>query len=61
MEKTDQGLRFTAINVAIAAEVEGEKDYEKTTTLESKLEKYCPISAALNFPVSLRLEVKATG
>jgi organic hydroperoxide reductase OsmC/OhrA len=60
MEKTPDGLRFTAMEVAIVAKVERESDYEKALAIEKKLEKYCPVSTALNFPVRLRLEVAIT-
>ena len=57
MEKTPDGLRFTAMEVAIVVKVERESDYEKALGIEKKLEKYCPVSTALNFPVRLRLEL----
>jgi len=61
MEKTPDGLRFTAMDVAIAAKVKSASDYQKTTELKKKLEKYCPVSTSLNFPVRLSLEVRAAG
>jgi organic hydroperoxide reductase OsmC/OhrA len=57
MDKTPDGLRFKVIDVSIAVEVEDESDSRKATELKERLEKYCPISASLGFPV--RLEVKA--
>lgn len=61
MEKTPAGLRFTAMDVAIAVKVESEADYHKAAALKEKLEKYCPVSASLNFPVRLSLNVSVTG
>ena len=61
MEKTPDGLRFTAMDVAIAVKVETQDDCQKATGLKRKLEKYCPISTSLNFPVTLTLQVSVTG
>jgi len=61
MEKTPDGLRFTAMDVAIAVKVESESDSQKAHGLKKKLEKYCPISTSVNFPVQLSLEVSVTG
>lgn len=60
MEKTRQGLRFTSIDVLIAITVTDDKAAEKAYSLrlEDKLEKYCPVSAALNCPVSIVLEIR---
>jgi len=58
MEKTPDGLRFTKMDVAIVANVGSESDRQKALDLKTKLEKYCPVSTALNFPVGLALEVK---
>ncbi len=60
MEKTPDGLRFTQANVAITAHVQDESEVSKVENLQPKLEKYCPISMALNFPVHLELIVKKT-
>jgi len=61
MEKTPDGLRFTAMDVAIVAKVESESDYQKALGLKMKLEKYCPVSTSLNFGVMLGLEVSIAG
>ena len=61
MEKTPDGLRFTAMDVAIVVKVEDESDYQKALGLKKKLEKYCPVSTSLNFPVTLSLGVSVTG
>jgi len=57
MEKTPDGLRFTKMDVRIVANVGTESDRQKALALKKKLEKYCPVSTALNFPVGLALEV----
>jgi organic hydroperoxide reductase OsmC/OhrA len=57
MEKTPEGLRFTGVEVSFVVKVAGEADREKVLRLESKLEKYCPVSASLKCPVTLHLEV----
>ena len=57
MEKTPNGFRFTKMDVAIIANVGSESDRQKALDLKKKLEKYCPVSAALNFQVGLALEV----
>ena len=57
MEKTPDGLRFTAIDVVISADVDEEEDVQKAKNLQSKLEKYCPISISLRCPVKLDLKV----
>jgi organic hydroperoxide reductase OsmC/OhrA len=57
MDKTPDGLRFTAVDVSITVGVDGDSDVEKTTRLQAKLEKYCPISTSLRCPVTLSLKV----
>jgi organic hydroperoxide reductase OsmC/OhrA len=59
LEKTSEGLRFTGMDVAIAVAVPDEEAVEKVSSLrmKEKLEKYCPVSASLNCPVRLVLEV----
>ena len=58
MEKTPDGLRFTAIDVVIFAGVKDGEGMQKAKKLQSKLEKYCPISTSLRCPV--RLDFKIT-
>lgn len=52
MEKTPQGLRFTALSVAIEVRA-AEADREKAEKAVHLAEKYCPVSNALNIPVQL--------
>jgi organic hydroperoxide reductase OsmC/OhrA len=59
MDKTPDGLRFTAIDVSITVSVDADSELEKTTRLQAKLEKYCPISTSLRCPVTLSLKVAA--
>jgi len=62
LEKTSEGLRFTGIDVSIAVTVADEQAVERASSLrlKEKLEKYCPVSASLNCPVRLVLEVGRT-
>jgi organic hydroperoxide reductase OsmC/OhrA len=59
IEKTSQGLRFTGIDVSIAVTVSDDEAVERASSLRLKerLEKYCPVSASLNCPVRLALEM----
>ncbi|MBN1851255.1 MAG: OsmC family protein [Pirellulales bacterium] len=59
MEKTSEGLRFTGIDVSIAVTVSAEVTTERIASLrlKEKVEKYCPVSASLNCPVHLDLEI----
>jgi organic hydroperoxide reductase OsmC/OhrA len=59
MDKTPDGLRFTAMDVNITVGVDADSDLEKAARLQSKLEKYCPISTSLRCPVTLHLKVTA--
>jgi len=61
VEQTPQGLRFTAIEVAITVTVPDEEALRKASSLrlKEKLEKYCPVSAAVGCPVRLRLELRS--
>ena len=61
MEKTPDGLRFTAMDVDIVVKVQSESDSQKALGLKKKLEKYCPVSTSLNFPVRLSLDASVTG
>jgi len=62
MEMTERGLRFTEIEVAITVGVGDAEAADKIAALrfEEKLEKYCPVSAAVNCPVRLRFSVSTT-
>jgi len=59
IEKTSQGLRFTGMDVSIAVTVPDDEAVERASSLrlKEKLEKYCPVSASLNCPVRLALQV----
>ena len=61
LSKTADGLRFTGLDVAIRVTVADEAALERAVALrlKKKLEKYCPVSAALNCPVRLELTVAA--
>jgi organic hydroperoxide reductase OsmC/OhrA len=61
MEKTPNGLRFTALDVHIRVSVGSPAEVERAEQLRGKLEKYCPISNSLNCPVSLELVATAGG
>lgn len=59
IEKTSQGLRFTVVNVSISVTVSDDEAAERALSLrlKQKREKYCPVSASLNCPVWLTLEI----
>ncbi len=59
MEKTQQGLRFSGIEVEISAAFADERSLRKALSmkLESKLERYCPVSNAVGCPVRLSLKL----
>lgn len=61
MEKTPGGLRFTSIDVSIRVTVPDEEARERAAPLRlrEKIEKYCPVSTALNCPVRVTLDLHA--
>lgn len=61
MEKTPNGLRFTSMEVAIRATLAEEEAHRRAADLRlnEKLEKYCPVSTALNCPVRITLDLNA--
>ncbi|MFO8013584.1 MAG: OsmC family protein [Phycisphaerae bacterium] len=61
MEKTPNGLRFTSMELAIRATVADEETRQRAADLRlnEKLEKYCPVSTALNCPVRITLDLNA--
>ncbi len=61
MEKTPGGLRFTSIDVTIQATVPDEEAQQRAAPLRlrEKIEKYCPVSTALNCPVRITLDLHA--
>ena len=60
LNKTAQGLRFAGVEVRIEAAWEDDESLEKAASLHlrEKLEKYCPVSASLNCPVSIQIEMR---
>lgn len=59
MAKTSEGLRFQQIELAITARVAAADDVEKLRKAVALAEKFCPLSAAVKFPVVVKLEVAA--
>jgi organic hydroperoxide reductase OsmC/OhrA len=59
VSKTADGLRFTGLDVAIRVTIADGAAREKAVSLrlQEKLEKYCPVSAALSCPVRLDLSI----
>ena len=55
------GLRFTSIDVTIRVTVPDEEARERAAALRlrEKIEKYCPVSTALNCPVRVTLDLAA--
>lgn len=60
LEKTAEGLRFSGVDVRITVAWEDDKSLEKARSLrlKEKLHKYCPVSASLQCPVSIRMEMR---
>lgn len=61
MEKTSEGLRFTGLEVAIEVLVTGPDDVEKAVKAVAIAEKYCPISNAVKFPVTVTASARVQG
>jgi organic hydroperoxide reductase OsmC/OhrA len=63
LNKTAQGLRFARVEVRIDVAWEDDESLRKAVSLHlrEKLEKYCPISASLNCPVSIYMEMRKPG
>ncbi len=59
MEKGANGLRFTRIEVRITARVATEADVPRMREAVQLAETYCPLSAAVNFPVEFSLDCAA--
>jgi len=61
MEKTPDGLRFTSMDVTIQATVPDEEARQRAAPLRlgEKIERYCPVSTALNCPVRVTLDLHA--
>jgi len=60
LEKTSQGLRFTGVEVGIEIVLEDDESLKKAEALrlKEKLERYCPVSASLNCPISIQMELR---
>jgi len=60
--KTAEGLRFTGVEVRIEVAWEDDESLRKAVSfrLKEKLEKYCPVSASLNCPVSIQMRMRTS-
>jgi organic hydroperoxide reductase OsmC/OhrA len=60
LDKTPQGLRFAGVDVRIEVIFEDDDSMQKAGSLrlKEKLEKYCPVSASVNCPVSIDLNMR---
>jgi organic hydroperoxide reductase OsmC/OhrA len=60
LNKTAKGLRFSGVEVRIDVAWEDDESLEKAASLrlKEKLEKYCPVSASLNCPVSIQIKMR---
>jgi lipoyl-dependent peroxiredoxin len=58
LDKTDRGWMFTAVRLMIKARIPG-ADREKFLALAETATKGCPVSRALNVPVSQEAELEA--
>jgi len=59
MEMTQEGLRFTGIDVRIDAIVADGQSREKLASarIKEKLERYCPVSAVIKCPIGLTIDI----
>ena len=59
MNMTPAGLRFTQIDVHINAKTDDEQSHEKliSINMKEKIEKYCPVSAAVSCPINLTINI----
>jgi organic hydroperoxide reductase OsmC/OhrA len=60
LDRTSSGLRFQGITVRMEAEVATAEDRVKFKKAAEQAEKYCPVSAAVNCPVTLVAEAAAS-
>ena len=60
LNKTAQGLRFADVEVRIEVAWEDDESLREAASLrlKEKLEKYCPVSASLNCPVSIHMNMR---
>ena len=56
MEKTPEGLRITAIEIQVHAQVATAEEVEKFKRAVAIAERYCPVSAAVKCPVHVVAE-----
>jgi organic hydroperoxide reductase OsmC/OhrA len=56
MEKTPEGLRITAIDIRVTAQVGTAEEVEKLQRAVVIAERYCPVSAAVKCPVHVVVE-----
>jgi len=61
MDKTRNGLAFTGVSVEISMTVADESDIEKACEAVTRAEKSCPVSKALQCPVSVHADVRWLG
>lgn len=59
MEKTPEGLRITGLVIRVTAAVGAPEEVEKFQRAVGIAERYCPVSAAVNFPVHVEVQVTA--
>ena len=60
LNKTAEGLRFGGVEVRIDVAWEDDESVRKAGSLrlKEKLERYCPVSASLNCPVSIQINMQ---
>lgn len=58
MAKTPEGLRFQDVVVDVALTVPTGTDEAKAARVVKTAEKYCPVSNAVNFPVTVNVHVQ---
>ena len=62
LNKTTAGLRFAGVEVRIEVAWEDDESLRKAASfrLKENLEKYCPVSASLNCPVSIQMKMRTS-
>lgn len=58
MAKTPEGLRFQDIVIDVTLTVPAGTEEEKAANVIKTAEKYCPVSNAVNFPVTVNVQVQ---
>lgn len=55
MEKTPNGLRITGMTIRVTAQLGADTELQRFQQAVATAERYCPVLAAVNFPVKVEL------